>query len=114
MGHFAKVVNGIVTNVIKAEPEFFDNFIDTSPGRWVQTSYNTKGGEHILGGTPLRKNYASIGYTYDENRDAFIPPKPFPSWILDEDTCYWSPPTPYPDDDKMYEWDESSTSWVEV
>lgn len=114
MGHFAKVVDGIVTNVIKAEPEFFDNFIDTSPGRWVQTSYNTKGGEHILGGTPLRKNYASIGYTYDENRDAFIPPKPFPSWVLDEDTCYWYPPTPYPDDDKMYEWDESSKSWVEV
>ena len=114
MGHFAKVVNNIVTNVIVAEPEFFDNFVDTSTGQWIQTSFNTLGGKHLLGGTPLRKNYACIGHTYDENRDAFIPPKPFPSWVLDEDTCFWNPPTPYPDDGKRYEWDESSKSWVEV
>ena len=114
MGHFAKVVDGIVTNVIVAEPEFFDKFIDTSPGRWVQTSYNTQGGKHLLGGTPLRKNYASIGCTYDEKRDAFIPLKPFIGWVINEDTCLWEPPVPYPDDDKDYYWDEETVSWLEV
>ncbi len=76
MGHFAKVNNGIVEQVIVAEPEFFNTFVDTSPGQWIQTSYNTHGGVHKNGGTPLRKNYAGIGYTYDAQRDAFIPPKP--------------------------------------
>ena len=114
MGHFAKVTDGKVTQVIVAEPEFFTTFVDTSPGEWIQTSYNTKGGVHLLGGTPLRKNYAGIGYTYDRTRDAFIPPQPFPSWALNETTCLWDAPTPYPNDGKVYRWDEAATSWVEV
>ena len=114
MAHFAKVVDGKVTQVIVAEPEFFDTFVDSSPGEWVQTSYNTRGGEHTLGGTPLRKNYAGIGYTYDKTRDAFIPPQPFQSWVLDEDTCLWNAPVAMPTDGKRYNWDEATTSWVEV
>jgi len=111
MAHFAKVNNGIVEQVIVAEPEFFDTFVDSSPGQWIQTSYNTRGGVHTLGGTPLRKNYAGIGYTYDAQRDAFIPPKPYNSWTLNETSCLWEPPTPYPSDDKIYRWNESTTSW---
>jgi hypothetical protein len=88
VSHFAKVLNGIVTQVIVAEPEFFDTFVDTSPGEWVQTSYNTRGGQHPEG-RPLRKNYAGIGYTYDVERDAFIPPKPEGDYALDEETCLW-------------------------
>lgn len=88
MAHFAKVVNGIVTQVIVAEPEFFDTFVDTTPGEWIQTSYNTHGGQHPEG-RPLRKNYAGIGFTYDVERDAFIPPKPEGNWSLDEETCLW-------------------------
>ena len=114
MGHFAKVTNGKVTQVIVAEPEFFTTFVDSSAGEWIQTSYNTKGGVHLLGGTPLRKNYAGIGYTYDRTRDAFIPPQPFASWVLNEDTCLWDAPTPYPTDDKRYGWDEPTTSWIEI
>ena len=83
-------------------------------GTWVQTSYNTRGGVHTNGGTPLRKNYAGIGYTYDPARDAFIPPKPFDSWILNEDTCLWDAPTPYPTDGGMYYWDEGTLAWVAV
>jgi hypothetical protein len=113
MSHFAKVNNGIVEQVIVAEPEFFDTFVDTSPGEWIQTSYNTHGGQHPEG-RPLRKNYAGIGYTYDRERDAFIPPKPFASWVLNEDTCLWDAPVPYPDDGGMYQWDDSTTSWVAV
>jgi hypothetical protein len=111
--HFAKVNNGIVEQVIVAEPEFFQTFVDTSPGDWIQTSYNTYGGQHPEG-RPLRKNYAGIGYTYDRERDAFIPPKPFASWVLNEDTCLWDAPVPYPDDGGIYKWDESTTSWVAV
>lgn len=114
MGHFAKVTDGKVTQVIVAEPEFFTTFVDSSPGEWIQTSYNTQGGVHLLGGTPLRKNYAGIGYTYDRTRDAFIPPQPYPSWALNETTCLWDAPTPYPTDGKVYRWDEAATSWVEV
>lgn len=114
MAHFAKVQDGIVTQVIVAEPEFFDTFVDSSPGEWVQTSYNTHGGVHATGGTPLRKNYAGIGYTYDKVRDAFIPPKPYPSWVLNENTCLWDAPVPMPQDGKHYRWDEPSLSWVEV
>lgn len=88
MSHFAKVVNGIVTQVIVAEPEFFDTFVDTTPGEWIQTSYNTRGGQHPEG-RPLRKNYAGIGFTYDVERDAFIPPKPEGDYALDEETCLW-------------------------
>lgn len=114
MAHFAKVVDGKVTQVIVAEPEFFETFVDTSPGEWIQTSYNTRGGQHTLGGTPLRKNYAGIGFTYDRTRDAFIPPQPFPSWALDEDTCLWNAPVAYPEDGKLYAWDEQTINWVEV
>ena len=114
MSHFAKVVDGIVTQVIVAEPEFFQTFVDSSPGEWIQTSYNTYGGQHRNGGTPLRKNYAGIGFTYDRTKDAFIPPKPYPSWVLNDDTCLWGAPTPMPTDDKFYEWDETTTSWKEV
>jgi hypothetical protein len=91
MSHFAKVVDGIVTQVIVAEPEFFNTFVDSSPGEWVQTSYNTHAGQHPEG-RPLRKNYAGIGYTYDPVRDAFIPPKPDDSWVLNEETCQWEDP----------------------
>jgi hypothetical protein len=114
MSHFAKVNNGIVEQVIVAEPGFFQTFVDTSPGAWIQTSYNTHGGVHTLGGTPLRKNYAGIGYTYDAQRDAFIPPKPFASWVLNEDTCLWDAPVAMPTDGKMYQWNEDTQAWVEV
>lgn len=113
MAHFAKVVDGKVSQVIVAEPEFFNTFVDTSPGEWIQTSYNTHGGVHINGGTPLRKNYAGVGYTYDPVRDAFIPPQPFPSWTLNEESCLWDSPVPYPTDGKLYFWDESTLSWID-
>ena len=120
MAHFAKVNNNIVEQVIVAEPEFFETFVDSSPGQWIQTSYNTKGGVHYNPETgepsvdqtkSLRKNYAGIGYTYDAQRDAFIPPKPYPSWTLVEETCRWSPPTPMPTDGIAYVWKEDTQSW---
>ena len=114
MAHYAKVSNTLVTKVIVAEPEFFDTFVDSSPGEWIQTSYNTFGGVHSDGGTPLRKNYAGIGYTYDLTKDAFIAPQPHASWTLNDTTCLWTAPTAYPDDGKVYEWDEDTTAWVEV
>lgn len=113
MGHYAKVNNGIVEQVIVAEPEFFQTFVDSSPGEWIQTSYNTRGGQHPEG-RPLRKNYAGIGFTYDRTRDAFIPPKPYASWVLNETTCLWDSPVPYPTDGKRYMWDEATTSWIEM
>jgi hypothetical protein len=114
MAHYAKVLDGKVIQVIVAEKEFFDIFIDTSPGTWIQTSYNTYGGVHKLGGIPLRKNYAGIGYSYDSEKDAFIPPKPYESWILNEETCLWHPPIEKPENDKLYKWDEATTNWIEV
>jgi len=120
MGHFAKVLNGKVTQVIVAEPEFFESFVDSSPGEWVQTSYNTRGGVHYdpITNQPsadqskaLRKNFAGIGFSYDVTRDAFIPPQPFPSWVLNEDSCNWEPPISYPDDGKNYVWDEDTKTW---
>ena len=114
MAHYAKVNGGIVEQVIVAEAEFFDTFVDSSPGQWIQTSYNTSGGVHANGETPLRKNYAGLGYTYDSVRDAFYAPQPYPSWTLAEASCLWEPPTAYPDDGKSYGWVEDSTSWVEV
>ena len=107
--HFAQVEDGIVTRVIVAEQDVIDSGIFGQG--WVQTSYNTHGGVHANGNTPLRKNYAGIGYTYDSQRDAFIPPQPFPSWLLNEETCLWSAPIPMPTDD-LYHWDELTTSWV--
>jgi hypothetical protein len=112
MSHFAKVVGGLVTRVIVAEPEFFDTFVDSSPGKWIQTSYNTKGGQHP-DGNPLRKNYAGIGFTYDKDKDAFIPPQLFDSQTLNEDTCLWEYAAPYPNDGGSYRWDESTLSWEE-
>ena len=114
MSHFAKVVDGKVSQVIVAEKEFFDTFVDSFPGEWIQTSYNTRGGVHATGGTPLRKNYAGIGFTYDHTKDAFIPPQPYASWVLDESTCLWNAPVAMPQDGKQYSWDETTTAWVEV
>ena len=114
MSHFAKVTDGKVTQVIVAEPEFFATFVDSSPGEWIQTSYNTHGGAHATGGTPLRKNYAGIGYTYDRTRDAFIPPQPYTSWTLNEATCLWQAPVAYPEDDKNYAWNEAAQQWTEI
>ena len=104
MKRFAKVSQGKVVKVIVAEPSFFDNFVDTSPGTWIETA---KDGS-------IRKNFAGKGYTYDKERDAFIPPKPeFDSWVLNETTCKWEAPVPYPSDGKVYEWSEAKTNWVE-
>lgn len=119
MAHFAKVVGGIVVQVIVAEPEFFETFVDNSPGEWIQTSYNTRGGVHLGedgmpdGGEPLRKNFAAIGFAYDRERDAFIPPKPFASWLLNEESCLWEPPVARPIDGKIYNWDENGQQWIE-
>ena len=114
MAHYAKVKNGIVEQVIVAEAEFFDTFVDTSPGAWIQTSYNTNGGVHSLGGTPLRMNFAAVGGTYNLDKDVFIGPQPWPSWVLNETTCQWESPTARPDDGKIYGWDEATTSWKEI
>jgi hypothetical protein len=115
MSHFAQIdENNIVTNVIVAEQDFIDSGAVGNPTTWIQTSYNTHGGVHTLGGTPLRKNYAGIGFTYDSERDAFIPPKSFDSWTLNEGTCQYEAPTPKPDDGKIYDWDEATTSWIEL
>jgi hypothetical protein len=111
MAHFAKIVKNKVVKVIVAEESFFENFVDDSAGKWIQTSYNTFGGNHLNNGTPLRKNYAGIGYTYDKSRDAFIPPKPFDSWTLNETSCLWEAPVAMPDDGQQYEWNEETTSW---
>jgi len=99
MTHFAEVIDGIVTKVIVAEQDFIDGLPNKE--QWIQTSYNNN----------IRKNYAGIGYSYDEARDAFIPPKPFDSWILNEETCNWEAPTPYPDDGQIYSWNEND-GWV--
>ena len=141
MAHFAKVKSRKVLEVIVAEQDFINALPKETGVKWIQTSYNTKGGIHYGwedvtipdypvkdgepitfktqqpyadGGVPLRKNYAAVGYTYDTGRDAFYAPKPFASWTLNEDTCIWEPPTPMPDDDKLYQWDESKKEWVVV
>ena len=130
MAHFAKLslenkvisVHSLHNDVLKdangVEQEalgidFLNNLHKTNDV-WKQTSYNTQGGVHKLDGTPFRKNYAGIGFTYDEDRDAFIPKQPFNSWTLNEDTCLWEAPSAKPDDGKMYNWNEETTSWVEV
>ena len=115
MAHFAKVENGIVTQVIVIDEETLNTGHWGDPASWVQTSYNTQAGVHKDGGTPLRKNYAGIGYTYDSVRDAFYGPKPFASWVLNETTCIWEAPTPMPvEEGKIFTWDEPTTSWVEM
>ena len=120
MSHYAKVLNGKVVQVIVAEQEFFNTFVDTSPGNWIQTSYNTRGNVHYGsngqpdGGIALRANYAGIDYTYDATNDVFYAPQPYPSWTLNEESWLWQPPTPYPTDNKNYYWNESTLSWVEI
>lgn len=121
MAHFAQI--GLDNKVIRVTPiedqyesigqEYLSNTLGLT-GTWVQTSYNTYRNKHRNGKTPFRKNYASIGYTYDSSRDAFIPPKPYPSWVLNEETCWWYAPSPYPTNGKRYRWDEPSLSWVEI
>lgn len=113
MAHFAKIENDTVVQVNVIDEQFFKDNKNLYPGKWIQTSYNTRGGIHTLGETPLRKNFAGIGYTYDEARDAFISPKPYPSWILNEETCLWESPTPEPENGVWY-WDEDTLSWIEV
>jgi hypothetical protein len=128
MSHFAKVKNNIVVDVIVAEEDFFQTFVDNSPGQWIQTSYNTRGGIHYQpnSNTPssdqskaLRKNYAAVGFSYDRSRDAFIPPQLFASWTLNETTCLWEPPIVKPSIGN-YRWNEelyqsdNTQGWVEV
>lgn len=117
MSHFAKVLDRKVLQVIVAEKEFFDTFVDSSPGEWIQTSYNTRGNVHYGtdgepdGGIALRGNYAGIGYTYDKENDVFYAPQPYASWILNNETWLWEAPVPYPTDGNLYEWNESSVNW---
>jgi hypothetical protein len=113
MAHYAKVVGGVVTQVIVAEAEFFDDFVDSSPGEWIQTSYNTYRGTHRQGGTPLRYNFAGIGFHYDADADAFYSPQPYPSWTLNTSTYAWEAPVAFPDDGGAYSWDEDNQQWVE-
>ena len=119
MGHYAKVLDSKVVNVIVAEQDFFDTFVDTSPGQWIQTSYNTRNNVHYGpdgepdGQPPLRGNYAGIGYIYDSEHDVFYQPAPYPSWTLDDNTWSWVPPVPIPTDGKQYSWNESTQSWDE-
>jgi hypothetical protein len=118
MAHFAKVCDGKVVQVIVAEPEFFDTFVDSSPGEWIQTSYNTRGGVHYGqdgnpdGGVALRGNYAGIGFTYDRTNDVFYPSQPFASWTLNNTTWSWESPVPMPTEEgKMYRWNEETQTW---
>jgi hypothetical protein len=113
MSHFAKVCDGKVTQVIVAEQEFFNTFVDSSPGTWLQTSYNTHGNQHPEV-RPLRGNYAGIGYTYDATNDVFYAPQPYPSWVLNNTTWLWEAPVAMPTDGKDYRWNESITNWEEV
>ena len=121
MAHFAKLGVGniiievsVVSNDIAITEQAGVDFLNNLYGSrdvWKQTSYNTYGGVHKLGGTPSRKNYASIGFTYDQTKDAFVPPKPYASWLLNETTCLWEAPTTYPTDGEDYTWNETTTSW---
>ena len=114
MAHFAKVKDGIVTKVFVADDDFIDNYIDNEAGKWIQTSYNTRSGQHELGGTPLRKNFACIGYIYDAEKDAFYAPQPYPSWTLNDDTCLWEPPVACPESEDRtikYTWNEITQAW---
>ena len=120
--HFAEInSDNIVQRVIVAEQSFIDSGLVGDADTWVQTSYNTRGGVHYApnsqtpdGGVALRKNHAGIGHTYDASKDAFYAPQPYPSWTLDDDTCRWNAPVAYPDDGKMYQWDEDNTEWKEL
>ena len=111
MSHFAKVINNRVEAVIVAEQEVIDSGMFGDPNIWIKTSYNTKGGVHSQGGEPLRMNYANIGFAFDAVRDAFIPIKPYPSWVLDEQTCLWTSPIVHPNNGQQYVWDEVNKLW---
>jgi len=118
MAHYAKVENGVVTQVVVAEDAFIQTGALGDPASWVQTSYNTRGGFHYgqdgqpSGREPLRKNYAGIGYTWDGT--GFAAPQPFPSWSMNQTSYLWESPVPYPNDDKRYSWNEEAQNWVEV
>jgi hypothetical protein len=119
MSHFAYVPNivnniGIVEKVLVIEQDVVDSGLFGNPQYFYKTSYNTIGGKHLLGGTPFRKNFAGIGFTLDLNRDAYIPPKFYQSWVLNEETCLWEAPISMPDDGKVYKWDEPTLSWLEM
>ena len=124
MSHFAKIENNIVTFVTVGRQEddgLEQELCERTGDTYRQTSYNTRGGVHYTDGEPstdqskaLRKNYAGIGYTFDEERDAFIPPQPFESWLLDEESCLWEAPVAYPSDGELYQWDEATLSWIEI
>jgi hypothetical protein len=123
MGHFAKVVDGKVAQNIVAEADFFDTFVDSSPGSWIQNSYNTRGGVHYdpVTGQPsadqskaLRGNFAGIGYTYDQANDVFYAPQPYASWTISAPTWTWEAPTPMPTEGGPFKWNEATTSWVEI
>ena len=129
MSYYAKVQNGIVTKVISATEDFINNYVDDTPGKWVKTSYNMRGGKYfdpetgqvaedqsVIDGDEARqrKNYAGVGWFYNKIRDAFIPPQPYPSWTLNETTCLWDAPVAYPDDGNKYQWNEDTTSWTEI
>ena len=112
MAHYAQVKDGLVTQVIVAEADVLGDMPLEEGAEWIQTSFNTGLGQHNLGGTPLRKNYAGVGFIYDSELDAFYPPQPFPSWSLNTETCGWEAPVPHPEDGTYYHWDEQTLSWV--
>ncbi|SVC13636.1 uncharacterized protein METZ01_LOCUS266490, partial [marine metagenome] len=123
VGHYAKVKNSIVQRVIVADADYFNDLVDIEPGAWIKTSFNTKGGVHYEANTTtpsgdqskaLRKNFAGPGWIYDKGRDAFYEPQPFASWTLNDSTCLWDPPVAYPDDGKVYNWNETTKAWDEV
>lgn len=114
MAHWAKIENNTVVRVSVVEDDFISANPERYTGTWIKTSYNTIGGQHLLNGTPLRKNYAGIGYTYDQERDAFIAPKPYTKWILNEETCQWEAPVPYPTDGLKYVWNNNRGEWEEL
>ena len=115
MSHFAEVDStNTVLRVIVAEQDFIDSGAVGNPKNWIQTSYNTRSGQHTFGGTPLRGNYAGVGYTYDVTLDAFLEPKPYASWVLNKATYSWDAPIPRPADTKLYEWNEETLAWVEL
>ena len=116
MAHFAQIDgNNIVAQVIVADQDTINTGLFGDPASWIQTSYNTHGGVHTQGGTPLRKNYAVVGGLYDPIKDAFYVKQPHPSWLLNEETCLWQAPVPFPtDESKLWKWDETSLNWIET
>ena len=114
MAHYARIKNGIVQEVLVVDLDVLETGVFGDPSEWIQTSYNTHAGQHTLGGTPLRKNYAGIGYTYDSQRDAFIPPKIYETWTLNEETCQWQAPVEQPQDGNLYMWSDAQVNWIKL